>query len=47
MNDDVWFMNKLIIFNEPVQSVRNSHQTIHSRIAAVLESTTHWFKWTV
>ncbi len=38
-------MNKLIIFNEPVQSVRKSHQTINSRIvifpiAAVLESIT-------
>ncbi len=36
-------MNKLILFNEPVQSVRKSQQTIHSRtgndpIAAVLES---------
>ncbi len=26
-------MNKLIIFNEPVKSVRKSQQTIHSRIA--------------
>ncbi len=26
-------MNKLIIFNEPVQSVRKSQQTIHSQIA--------------
>ncbi len=26
-------MNKLIIFNEPVQSVRKSQQTIHLRIA--------------
>ncbi len=26
-------MNKLIIFNEPVQSVRKSQQTINSRIA--------------
>ncbi len=36
-------MNKLIIFNEPVQSVRKSQQTIHSLncndpITAVLES---------
>ncbi len=36
-------MNKLILFNEPVQSVRKSQQTIHSLncndpIAAVLES---------
>ncbi len=36
-------MNKLILFNEPVQSVRKSQQTILSRncndpIAAVLES---------
>ncbi len=28
-------MNKLIIFNEPVQSVRKSPQTIHSRIAMI------------
>ncbi len=26
-------MNKLILFNEPVKSVRKSQQTIHSRIA--------------
>ncbi len=31
----VWFMNKLIIFNEPVQSVRKSQQTIHSQIAMI------------
>ncbi len=28
----VWFMNKLIIFNEPVQSVRKSQQTIHFKL---------------
>ncbi len=28
-------MNKLILFNEPVQSVRKSQQTIHSRIAMI------------
>ncbi len=28
-------MNKLIIFNEPVQSVRKSQQTIHSQIAMI------------
>ncbi len=28
-------MNKLIIFNEPVQSVRKSLQTIHWRIAMI------------
>ncbi len=28
-------MNKLIIFNEPVQSVRKSQQTIHSRTAMI------------
>ncbi len=31
----VWFMNKLILFNEPVQSVRKSQQTIHSRMAMI------------
>ncbi len=31
----VWLMNKLILFNEPVQSVRKSQQTIHSRIAMI------------
>ncbi len=31
----VWFMNKLILFNEPVQSVRKSQQTIHSRIGMI------------
>ncbi len=29
-------MNKLILFNEPVQSIRKSQQTIHSRIAMIL-----------
>ncbi len=28
----VWFMNKLIIFNESVQSIHKSQQKIHSRI---------------
>ncbi len=28
-------MNKLILFNEPVQSVRKSQQTIHSQIAMI------------
>ncbi len=28
-------MNKLIIFNEPVKSVRKSQQTIHSRIRMI------------
>ncbi len=28
-------MNKLIIFNEPVKSVRKSQQTIHSRIGMI------------
>ncbi len=28
-------MNKLIIFNEPVKSVRRSQQTIHSRIGMI------------
>ncbi len=28
-------MNKLILFNEPVQSVGKSQQTIHSRIAMI------------
>ncbi len=28
-------MNKLIIFNEPVKTVRKSQQTIHSRIALI------------
>ncbi len=28
-------MNKLILFSEPVQSVRKSPQTIHSRIAMI------------
>ncbi len=28
-------MNKLIIFNEPVKSVRKSQQTIHSRITMI------------
>ncbi len=28
-------MNKLILFNEPVQSVRKSQQTIHSQIALI------------
>ncbi len=28
-------MNKLIIFNEPVKSVRKSQQTIHSQIAMI------------
>ncbi len=28
-------MNKLIIFNEPVQSVRKSQQTIHLQIAMI------------
>ncbi len=28
-------MNKLILFNEPVKSVRKSQQTIHSRIAMI------------
>ncbi len=31
-------MNKLIIFNEPVQSVRKSQQTIHSQISRVESS---------
>ncbi len=31
----VWFMNKLIIFNEAVKSVRKSQQTIHSRIGMI------------
>ncbi len=31
-------MNKLILFNEPVQSVRKSQQTIHSRISRVENS---------
>ncbi len=31
----VWFMNKLILFNEPVQSVRKSQQTIHLQIAMI------------
>ncbi len=31
-------MNKLIIFNEPVQSVRKSQQTIHSQISRVENS---------
>ncbi len=31
-------MNKLILFNEPVQSVRKSQQTIHSRISRVESS---------
>ncbi len=31
-------MNKLIIFNEPVQSVRKSQQTILSRISRVESS---------
>ncbi len=28
-------MNKLILFNEPVQSVRKSQQTIHLQIAMI------------
>ncbi len=28
-------MNKLILFNEPVKSVRKSQQTIHSRIGMI------------
>ncbi len=28
-------MNKLILFNEPVQSVRKSQQTIHSQTAMI------------
>ncbi len=28
-------MNKLIIYNEPVQPVRKSQQTIHSRIGMI------------
>ncbi len=43
----VWFMNKCIIFNEPVKSVRKSHQKSNSRFGMVLESTTHWFKLSV
>ncbi len=31
-------MNKLILFNEPVQSVRKSQQTIHSQISRVENS---------
>ncbi len=31
-------MNKLIIFNEPVQSVRKSQQTIHAQISRVENS---------
>ncbi len=31
-------MNKLILFNEPVQSVRKSQQTIHSQISRVESS---------
>ncbi len=31
-------MNKLIIFNEPVKSVRKSQQTIHSQISRVESS---------
>ncbi len=29
-------MNKLILFNEPVKSVRKSQQTIHLRIGMIL-----------
>ncbi len=31
-------MNKLILFNEPVKSVRKSQQTIHSQISRVENS---------
>ncbi len=31
----VWLMNKLIIFNEPVQPVRKSQQMIHSRMGMI------------
>ncbi len=31
-------MNKLILFNEPVQSFRKSQQTIHSQISRVENS---------